>query len=58
MAGGCPGNMLMHLNCLKLRLAGYNTHSTYSLGTSSREENPANKDSGRAIPVLRRLSRR
>jgi len=48
MVRGCPGNMLMHLNCLKLRLGGYNTYSTYSLGTSSREENPANKDSCRA----------
>jgi hypothetical protein len=34
-------NMRMHLNCLNLRPGGYNTHSMYSLGTSSREETPA-----------------
>ena len=28
----CLGNMLMHLNCLDLRLAGYNTRSNRSLG--------------------------
>ena len=32
----CLGNMLMHLNCLNLRLAGYNTRPKCSLGTSSR----------------------
>ena len=28
----CLGNMLMHLNCLNLRLAGYNTRPNCSLG--------------------------
>jgi hypothetical protein len=31
-----PGNMLMHLNCLRLQMAGYNTRSICSLGTSGR----------------------